>query len=242
MQQKDEVGELAVVEPGKAELPAAFLGETTTRSSLVKSALRDMIIAGKFKPGETLVERHLATMLGVSKTPVREALISLASTGLVLVSHNRGVVVRRPSLEDMRKVCELRLLLEPWAIGRSTERNSEQTYATAKAALEESKALLDTDDQVKLSLTNRRFHRALYSHAGNELVAAQLDAMQDLISLGFVVVWERSVWPVWRQEYDEHCEILAAVQAGKADTATRVGRQHIERSMTLLEKYWDVEG
>ncbi|MQA03486.1 MAG: FCD domain-containing protein [Streptosporangiales bacterium] len=241
MQGDDEVTELAVIERGSADVPSVLLGETTTRTSLVRSTLRDMIIAGKFKPGDTLVERHLAAMLGVSKTPVREALISLASTGLVRVSHNRGVVVRRPSFDDMWKVFETRLLLEPWATGRATARGSAQTYADAAAALEASKALLDADDQIKLSLANRRFHRALYSQAGNELVIAQLDEMQDLISLGFVVVWERTVWPVWREEYDEHCEILAAVQAGDADTATSRARKHIESSLALFEKHWDAD-
>lgn len=218
------------------------LGETTTRSGLVKSALREMILAGRFKPGETLVERQLATMLGVSKTPVREALISLATTGLVRVSHNRGVIVHRPSQDDLWKVFELRLLLEPWAIGRATSRSAEDVYSRARAALEHSKTPLERGDRIKLSLANREFHHALYASAGNDLVTDQLDQMQDLISLGLVVGWERTTWPVWRDEYREHREILEAVRTGDAETASRRAREHIEHAMTLFEKHWDVDG
>lgn len=222
--------------------PTPELGRTTSRSDLVESALRKMIIAGEFEPGETLVERHLAAMLGVSKTPVREALIALASSGLVQVSRNRGVVVRQPAGEDMWKVFELRLLLEPWAIGRSTERHGDEVAGIAQVPLDESAALLDSDDQAKLSLANRRFHRALYGACDNELVTAQLDRMQDLISIGFVRLWDRSSWPVWRTEYDEHCAILAAVRAGDAPAATRAAHEHISRAMTLLRQHWDTPG
>src|ERR1700754_2988424 len=202
------------------------IGETTSRTDLVVSALREMILGGQFKPGDTLVERHLAELLGVSKTPVREALIALAASGLVQVSRNRGVVVRRPGADDMWKVFELRLLLEPWAIGRATQLRSGDVVAAATVALDESLLLLDGGDQVRLSLANRRFHRALYSGCGNDLVIRDLDQMQDLISLGFVLLWERSSWPVWREEYEEHRGILAAVEAQDAHAATAAAREH----------------
>lgn len=216
-----------------------LVGEATSRTDLVVSALREMIIGGQLKPGDTLVERHLAELLGVSKTPVREALIALAASGLVQVSRNRGVVVRRPGADDMWKVFELRLLLEPWAIGRAAtpRQGTDAVAAAAAVALDESLMLLDGGDQARLSLANRRFHRALYRACGNELVVRDLDQMQDLISVGFVLLWERSSWPVWREEYDEHREILAAVQARDADAAATAAREHIERAMTLFKKH-----
>ena len=227
-----------------ANVPRVLLGRTTSRSDLVESALREMIIAGRLQPGETLVERQLAAMLGVSKTPVREALISLASTGLVEVSRNRGVVVRRPGADDIRKVFELRLLLEPWAIGRATELCAEDPVSgapagedaltAARAALDESATLLDGGDQARLSLANRRFHRALYSRCDNELISRELDQMQDLLSVGLMLLWERSSWPVWREEYEEHRGILAAVEARNAEAATSAARDHIERALTLF--------
>ncbi len=227
-----------------ATAPRVLLGPPTSRSDLVESALREMIIAGRFRPGETLVERQLAEMLGVSKTPVREALIALASTGLVQVSRNRGVVVRRPGTDDIRKVFELRLLLEPWAIGRAAQLRADDVgdgppavddaLTTARAALDESATLLDGGDQARLSLANRRFHRALYSGCDNELVTRELDQMQDLLAVGLMLLWERSSWPVWREEYEEHRDILAAVHAREAEVAAAAAREHINRALTLF--------
>lgn len=218
--------------------PAVALGRVSSRSDLIASTLREMIVAGRFEPGETLVERHLATMLGVSKTPVREALIALASTGLVEVSRNRGVVVRRPRAEDMWKVFELRVLLEPWAIGRATEVGRDAAVASAQVQFDESVRLLDADDRPGLRAANRRFHRALYSGCDNDLVVAQLDRLQDLVSVGLRLLWESSAWPVWRMEHEEHRAMLDAVRDGDADLATRRARDHIEGAMTLSRRLW----
>src|SRR5215211_5972136 len=92
------------------------VARATTASDLVADSIRAAILSGQLKPGETLVERRLAVQLGVSKTPVREALIALSTSGLVAVNPNRGVTVRRLTLDDIRKCYEVRLLLEPWAV------------------------------------------------------------------------------------------------------------------------------
>jgi DNA-binding GntR family transcriptional regulator len=95
------------------------VARSTTRTDLVTDSIRAAILSGRIRQGETLVERRLAEQLGVSKTPVREALIGLAATGLVIISPNRGVTVRVVGPDDLRKAYEIRLLLEPWAIGRA---------------------------------------------------------------------------------------------------------------------------
>ena len=86
-----------------------------------------------------------------------------------------------------------------------------------------------------LSLANRRFHRELYAGCGNEIVVRQLDSLQELAALGAVsIIWEQS--PTWRAEYDEHAEILAAAEAGEAETAERLLRKHIRQSLRRLEQ------
>ncbi|MFC4585392.1 GntR family transcriptional regulator [Sphaerisporangium corydalis] len=228
------------------------VARSTTRTDLVADSIRAAILSGRIKPGETLVERRLAEQLGVSKTPVREALIGLASTGLVTISPNRGVSVRVLSAADLRKAQELRLLLEPWAIANATTAGTDDASGTGEAtgsvrtagagkaagaeaseALEQARGLLSGDDPTALSLANRRFHRALYSRCGNELVIAQLDNLQDLTSLGTVTVLWRH-WPTWREEFAEHETILAAVRAGDAALAESLTRTHIGRSVTHL--------
>jgi DNA-binding GntR family transcriptional regulator len=211
------------------------LPRSTTTSDLVVDSIREAILSGRLAPGETLVERRLAELLGVSKTPVREALITLAASGLVTVTPNRGAVVRAVSTDDVYKAYEVRLLLEPWAVAR-TVREGGVTSATvaARAALEDARRHLPDEDHVQLSLANRRFHRALYVECGNEIVVRQLDSLQEMAALGAVaLLWER--WRTWRAEYDEHAEILKAVEDGEAETAERLLRKHIRQSVKRLE-------
>ncbi|GAA3800324.1 GntR family transcriptional regulator [Sphaerisporangium flaviroseum] len=211
------------------------VARSTTRTDLVSDSIRAAILSGGIKPGETLVERRLAEQLGVSKTPVREALIGLASTGLVVISPNRGVSVRVLGVADLRKAQEVRLLLEPWAVAGSTRLGRPETVEDARVALEEARELLSGEDPTALSLANRRFHRALYSACGNELVTTQLDNLQDLTALGTVTVLWRH-WPTWREEFAEHENILAAVEAGNASLAERLTRAHVKRSVTHLAR------
>lgn len=206
------------------------VARSTTRTDLVADEIRAAILSGRIGQGETLVERRLAEQLGVSKTPVREALIGLAATGLVVIGPNRGVSVRVVGRDDLRKAYEVRLLLEPWAIGRTAASGG---AGGARAALDEAATLLDGADPARLSLVNRRFHRELYARCGNELVVAQLDTLQDLAALGTVTVLWRDR-PSWRAEHEEHEAVLAAVEAGDAALAERLVRAHVERSVARL--------
>ncbi len=214
-----------------AEHVLSPVARSTTRTDLVADAIRTAILSGRLAQGETLVERRLAERLGVSKTPVREALIGLAATGLVVIGPNRGVTVRVVGRADLRKAYEVRLLLEPWAIGRTAA--SGPAADGARAALAEARALLAGTDTAALSLANRRFHRELYARCGNELVVAQLDTLQDLAALGSVTVLWRDR-PTWPEEHEEHETVLAAVEAGDAALAERLTRRHIERSVARL--------
>jgi DNA-binding GntR family transcriptional regulator len=217
-------------EPGSPSLPP--LGRSTTRSDLVAASIKTAILSGQLKPDEVLVERRIAELLGVSKTPVREALISLTSTGLLTSTRNRGIAVRRLAAEDVRRVYEMRMLLEPWAAARAAS-SSEFDPAEARRALDDAARFVEVDDQVRLSLANRLFHRALYSTCPNDLIVSALDDLQDLTALGAVtLLWEK--WPTWRRELEEHREILHAVEGRRPGDAEDLLRRHIERSITRL--------
>src|SRR5258705_2254091 len=116
--------------------------KATTTADMVIASIRAAILAGRLQPGETLVERRLAEQLGVSKTPVREALIALSVAGLVTGSPNRGCTVREPDAEEIRQAYELRGLIEPWAVARTVRRSREDAVTTAPAALDEADELL----------------------------------------------------------------------------------------------------
>ncbi|MBB4664272.1 GntR family transcriptional regulator [Conexibacter arvalis] len=211
----------------------APVDDVPSRSDLVGRTLRDAIVAGRLRPGATLVERRLAEQLGVSKTPVREALIRLARGGLVEILPNRRAVVATLDLPALVAVYEVRVQLEPWAVGRSTAAAPAEVHAAAAEALERGADAIARADRVALSLANRAFHRALYARCGNEIVLDVLDNLQDRVALGTVsLLWTRH--PTWEAEAAEHRAVLEAVGEGDGALAARLVHDHIAASLERL--------
>jgi DNA-binding GntR family transcriptional regulator len=207
------------------------LGRPTSQTDLVAASLREAILAGRFRPDDVLVERRIAEQLGVSKTPVREALILLGNSGLVTVTRNRGVRVRQLTRADARHVYEERVLLEPWAVGR-VARQAEAIPAAATAH-RHADELLRAEDWPAMALQNRLFHRALYRLCPNPMVVATLDELQDLTALATLhVFWEIS--PTAADEHAEHGAILERVTTGDAEGAEQLMRTHISASLDRL--------
>jgi DNA-binding GntR family transcriptional regulator len=217
-------------------------GATPSRTEAVLGAIKHAILAGELRPGQSLVETELAQLLGVSKTPVREALKTLAGAGLVTMSPYRGATVRAIDPASAAAVYDLRLLLEPEAVRRAVQADAAPAdgmqadgmragaagapdagpWVTAQTALAVSGA---ATDQAQRSLANREFHRALYQACGNDLLVKTLDDLRDQTALVSALAWEQA--PSWQQEAAEHRAILAAARAGAAADAAALLRAHI---------------
>jgi len=211
-------------------------GAAPSRTEAVLDAIKHAILAGELRPGQALVETELAQLLGVSKTPVREALKTLAGAGLVTMSPYRGATVRAIDPASAAAIYDLRLLLEPEAVRRAVQASAVQTgggqagagrpdegaWTTAQAALAASDAAAD---QAQRSLANREFHRALYLACGNSLLVKALDDLRDQTALVSVLSWQQGA--SWHQEAAEHRAILAAARSGAADEAAALLHAHI---------------
>jgi DNA-binding GntR family transcriptional regulator len=209
------------------------VGRGSTRTDLVAESIRLAIVEGRFPAGTTLVERRLAESLGVSKTPVREALIRLARSGLVEVGDNRQATVRQLGVDALLEVYDARLQLEPWAVQRAVELAAAEIPAAAGAALDDAESAMASDDRARMSLANRRFHNALYAPCGNELVRAFLDDLQDRVALGTVsLLWSRS--STWGDELKEHRRILTAARKGDPVAASDRLREHLLNARAKL--------
>lgn len=196
-------------------------GATPSRTGAVLEAIKHGILTGAYKPGQPLVETELADLLGVSKTPVREALKTLAGSGLVEMLPYKGAAVREVDSEWARAVYDMRILLEPVAAGRTALAGV--NLAEARAALDAADAAADVADR---SLANRAFHRALYLGCGNPLLIRTLDELRDQTALVSSVAW--ATHPAsWEQEAGEHREILAAAEASRAELVRTLMRGHI---------------
>src|ERR1700729_751835 len=109
-------------------------GAAPSRTEAVLDAIKRAILAGELRPGQGLVETELAQLLGVSKTPVREALKTLAGAGLVTMSPYRGATVRAIDADTARAIYDMRLLLEPEAVRRAVLRAAGQADPAGPAA------------------------------------------------------------------------------------------------------------
>ena len=189
-----------------------------SRTDFVLESIKEAILNGKLKPGQALVETDLAATLNVSKTPVREALKTLAGSGLVVMSPYKGAAVRTVDAAMAGSVYDVRMLVEPEALRRAVLLGA--SFDEAALALE------DVDDLARRSLANRRFHRALYAGCGNPLMIQILDGLRDQAALITVAGW--GICPTWDDEAAEHRAILAAAVAGKGDLASELLRRHIQ--------------
>ncbi|MFF4823864.1 GntR family transcriptional regulator [Streptomyces sp. NPDC001312] len=191
-----------------------------SRTQVVLEGIKHRILTGRLTPGQALVETELAAQFGVSKTPVREALKTLAGTGLVVMNQYKGVTVREVDADMAREVYDVRLLLEPEALRRSVRRG-----ASLDAARDALKQAAEAADTAERSLANREFHRALYLPCGNPLLGRMLDEVRDQAALVSAVAW--SADPSWDREATEHREILRLALEGDADGAARALHAHI---------------
>ncbi|MER5515039.1 GntR family transcriptional regulator [Streptomyces sp. NPDC002763] len=191
-----------------------------SRTQYVLDAIKHRILTGQLTPGQALVETELAAQFGVSKTPVREALKTLAGTGLVVMNQYKGVTVRMVDADMAREVYDVRLLLEPEALRRAVRRG-----ASLDAARDALTRADDATDTAERSLANRDFHRALYLPCGNPLLGRMLDEVRDQAALVSAVAWAAS--PSWEQEAGEHREILRLALEGDGDGAAGALHAHI---------------
>jgi DNA-binding GntR family transcriptional regulator len=210
--------------------PSAFLtsaaGALPSRTVAVLEAVKHAILAGELKPGQALVETDLAEVLGVSKTPVREALKTLAGAGLVTMNPYKGAAVRVIDDEQARHLYDARLLLEPEALARAVT-SGYDWHAAHQALTRADRAA----DQAERSLANRDFHRALYAGCGNPLLVRMLDDLRDQTALVSVAAWRYEPdWlrtPSWEHEAAEHRAVLRAAEDGDAERAAGLLREHI---------------
>jgi len=215
----------APLAPGPAFLTGAA-GALPSRTVAVLEAIKHAILAGELKPGQALVETDLAEVLGVSKTPVREALKTLAGAGLVTMNPYKGAAVRVVDDEAARHLYDARLLLEPEALGRAVAAGHDWQPAHQALARADS-----ARDQAERSLANRDFHRELYTGCGNPLLVRMLDDLREQTALVSAAAWRHEPdWlqtPSWEHEAAEHRAVLQAAEAGDAGRATSLLRGHI---------------
>jgi DNA-binding GntR family transcriptional regulator len=195
----------------------------------VYAAVRSRILSGELPTGSRLRQTSLADELGVSRTPLREALRRLSTEGLVELEPNRGATVSKHDLDDMLHAWRARLTLEPAAARLAAEVREAAALARMRAAVSAQRQVVD--DIGESFAVNREFHVALVAATGNPHLS-QFAQMLWLTRIGVpIFAGQAAAHPKdVRGWADQHEAILDAIEGGRGATAERLTRAHIEAS------------
>ena len=202
----------------------------------VYTAIRERITSGSLPRGARVHQEDLAEELGVSRTPVREALRRLAAEGLVEMRTNRGARVADVDQHGMRVSYEARTVIEPGAARLAAGQRLEEPLARMRAAVAAQRRSLRN---VQRSFeANREFHLALAAASGNEFLSQFAERLW-VARIG-ETIYERQVQTQERMLLDvrEHEQILEAIEAGDGRRAESLTRRHLadamKRSLDIL--------
>lgn len=208
----------------------AARGESLT--SQVRRMLRTAIIVGELAPGSLHSVAKLADKFQVSRSPVREALISLADQGMVAFERNRGVRILHTTVHDLEEIITLRLLLEVPATYRAAEIISVEDLDRLRTALGKFDDFTRAETMAEHQGMDVDFHRAILEAAGNERLVDIVDNLRSQQNMRGVsaIGRHRALADVYR----EHQEILGRVEARDPHGAAAAMRAHLARSAVLL--------
>jgi DNA-binding GntR family transcriptional regulator len=197
-----------------------------TMSSQLTAHIRERILTGHYPPGSQLLQDSIAAEFGVSKIPVREALVHLRSEGLVDIYAHRGFQVRAVSMAEMEEVFRLRLNIEPDAVATGAKIASAEDRAAAKLALQEENRVMASKDVKYVGQLNSAFHLALIVP---RLQPVTNEVLQRLYTLSERYV-RMHLQPVGRarRSNKEHVRVHDAWAKGNAREAQRLVRAHVE--------------
>jgi DNA-binding GntR family transcriptional regulator len=203
----------------------------STKSDFAYALLRNKILTHEYGPGAVLNQATLARDLGISTTPLREALRRLKSEGLVELDAHRDARVTELSAEEARDLLEIRRALDPMAASLAAERRATADIEAMRSAFAQLEPLSDQPEVVDL-VAHRRFHRAIYVASHNELLITTLDGLWDKADRYRLVGLQEPRDQAERDETTaEHQAMLDAVIAGDSDGAAEVMRRHIRSSL-----------
>ncbi|WP_353474095.1 GntR family transcriptional regulator [Salipiger sp. H15] len=191
----------------------------------VANRIRDLIIEGYLEPGSRIDEVQLLEQLGVSRTPFREALRTLAAEGLIVIQPSRGATVRKLSPQDVFSMLEVLGHLEKLAGQTACARASDADIAAMRALHEEMLAHYRRRDRLPYYKLNQEFHSRLALLSGNEtLQEIQQNIQGRLKRIRFV---GNGTEDYWADAVAEHEEMIAALEARDGDRLGEVMSRHL---------------
>ena len=200
---------------------------------VVCETLRDALRRGILQPGERLMEIQLAEDLGVSRTPVREAIRKLEMEGYVIMMPRRGTYVADLSIRDINEVFEIRTSLESLASGLAAERIDEDELEKLQRLLVEIGAYIKSGDMESIVRTDTEFHDLLYQASRNTRLVGIISNLREQLTRFRTT--SMSFPGRLKATLEEHRKIVEAIAQGDEKAARKAAEHHMEKSeQTLL--------
>ncbi len=199
---------------------------------VVFNTLRQAILRGELKPGERLMEIQLANKLGVSRTPIREAIRKLELEGLVLMIPRKGAEVAEITEKSLRDVLEVRRALEELAVELVCVKITDEQIQDLKGAAEDFKASLKEGDITRIAEADVKFHDVIYMATDNQKLIQLLNNLREQMYRYRVEYLKRSDFH--QQLIDEHEEIIETIENGQKERAVQVVCQHVDNQVEAV--------
>ena len=201
---------------------------------VVFKTLRQAILRGELEPGERLMEIQLAERLGVSRTPIREAIRKLELEGLVLMIPRKGAEVAKISESNLRDVLEVRRSLEELAIDLACQRMTPEELEELKVTQEKFALAIKNGDAMQIAETDERYHEIIYDDTKNARLVQILDNLREQMyryRLEYIKDEDkRQVLLI------EHERILKAISLRHVQEAKQAIREHIDNQEITIRK------
>jgi DNA-binding GntR family transcriptional regulator len=212
--------------PAKSEMPVSM-------AQLAYRHIKHLIVSDRAAAGTTINEQKVAHELGISRTPVREALQRLQHEAYVSIAPRRGVFVLPISLEDMREIYDLLTALEVFAAGSLANQHPAETMLKPiRRAIADMRATVDSEDLSLWADADERFHRSLFELCGNRRIAEEGIAYWDRIRRAHRVALRLRPRP--HRSTQAHAELVDLIAAGDAEGAVRCHLSQRLRSVAEL--------
>ncbi len=201
---------------------------------VVFNTLREAILKEELKPGERLMEQQLAAKLGVSRTPIREAIRMLEQEGLAITTPRKGAEVAQMTLKDMEDVLEIREVLEELAVKIAGERISEEQLKRLKAVAENFENLTQKGSVKELAEADVAFHDVIYDAANNPKLVTLLNNLREQLYRYRVEYLKNP--EVYPSLIKEHEQIYEGLKKHDISQAVSVMHQHVENQAVAVKE------
>jgi DNA-binding GntR family transcriptional regulator len=212
--------------PPSTPQPPPILAGSGPAAARVYAYVKERLLDGTFPGGALLSENELSQQLGLSRTPVRQAFVQLEAEGLLELYPKRGALVVPVAASEIEDVFEARLLVEEHCARRAASAGPALAAQLAEEIAEQERAIATGESTSDFARSDRRFHRAIVSAAGNAILTRLYDALRDRQQRIAAVSLARN--PADAQRFvADHREIAAALERGDATAACELVSAHL---------------